>query len=344
MEINVEQYWLYKKGELKNIMNSKNLIDCIVTIKELEIGSKAEHNRLAELFGLVIIDESQINVSSGHKKILDEEFKELPEKKENREIKKNIVRTPSPKPIEKSGDSLQSKIKLVKRTKPVTPSLTQLDEAPLAEVEKFENRLPMIQSLFDPKLKRQISFGVGALHDNKGSIDEKKLVKKVLENKPLLKIPKRNKPVIPNRIQLLIDVSEAMDPYLKDIDVFEKDLHDVIGNSKIEKLYFSLNPLRGVGVNAVRWYDYAKCFLPYQGTKVICISNFGRGYHSFSDIPTNIVEWVQFYNVLKKSGNSLAILTPYNLKISAQMQLFRQLNIIYWDRKTIPSKMLSHKY
>ncbi|WP_434300358.1 hypothetical protein [Corallococcus exiguus] len=126
-----------------------------------------------------------------------------------------------------------------------------------------------------------------------------------------MSLPRRLRPTLAHGVQLLLDRSDAMLPFLRDVASLEEEISQLVG-AGTEVLHFVACPTRGCGRGGRRrWKPYGSERLPRPGTRVLCVTDLGIGMPPPGDAPALLEEWAEFIGRVRRAGGAVAALVPY---------------------------------
>lgn len=252
---------------------------------------------------------------------------------------KGAGRTESP--LKPEGDPLPTILRQIKEAVAVKAPDWLTETTPLEETEGAEvKELPPPPSLLAPEQTRSILTLALSTAREQGPIMVDPLVEAIACGKALRHLTRAMVPSMARGVQLLVDRSEAMMPFLADLDQIEEDIQAVFGKM-LKVLSFVCCPLQKAGEGPrASWSDYFSFHVPVGGTRVICVTDLGIGRPIGGPVPAEPEEWLEFQEQLRKHGCSLLILIPYGSS-RWHPRLAKRLNILHWDRKTNPARASS---
>jgi hypothetical protein len=236
------------------------------------------------------------------------------------------------------------KILATKIREPRLPKISPLENfrgkklLPAHEVTKPP---PELTPLFRSSLMRSIYTHLLAIRSAEGQFDVKEIVTEVAQKKTLVHVPRLPVTSIARGAQILIDISDAMLPFRQDTREIESDIGDLFGTDSIRVMYFANNPMRGAGIGSRRrWRRYSEAWPPLERTRILVITDLGIGY-SGSEVPSGVVEWLDFASYVSRRDCPLTFLTPYSANRWPPI-LAKRLKIIHWDPSTTSAIISRH--
>lgn len=202
-----------------------------------------------------------------------------------------------------------------------------------AEPPDEARRPPRHEPLFEPRWTRELLASALATTRYDGPVDGVRLVDTIARGRVVTEVPRLPRPTLSRGAQLLVDVGDAMDPFVQDRRELAADLINVVGSSLVTMLFFRDAPTRGVGVGRVWSSRYEP---PEPGVPVLVLTDLGIGGPGASQTPSSEREWFALHDVLRPRGSRLVALVPYNEERWPR-RLAQKLTIVRWDRATTAS-------
>lgn len=190
---------------------------------------------------------------------------------------------------------------------------------------------PVLMPLLNPRWARGVLSGALATLSEDGPVDVARLVQTLAKAMPLRHIPRSPRPTLSRGVQLLVDTSHGMLPYEGDKPWLIKQVQDVVGEDRVQVLYFAGCPSRGVRVEASLKQSRLEFLTP--GTVMLLLTDLGIGRPLFSDDSAGVKEWCDFATAVKAAGCHLVVFVPY-AESRWPPRLKRLMYIVQWDRKT----------
>ena len=135
-------------------------------------------------------------------------------------------------------------------------------------------------------------------------------------------------PTLRRGVQLLLDKSEAMLPFLHDEEWLEEQVENVVGLERIQVLQFVGCPSRGAGAGPVTtWKEYA---FPNAGTVILMLTDLGIARPPMSVDKADEKEWLEFAIRAHQAGCPLVAFVPY-LRWRWPQRLQAGIHIVPWD-------------
>lgn len=187
-----------------------------------------------------------------------------------------------------------------------------------------------VDPLFAPRWTRGILISLLATRGD-GEIDVERLVEKIADFQPLDRLPRRPWPTMRCGVEVLVDVGEAMTPFVQDQTWLIAKIRRVAGCDRVKVLRFRGSPLRGVvsgtELRSCPWQN------PSAGVPILVVSNLGAGPGASASENAPETEWLEFAGRVRRGGCPLVALSPHsNRRFSPRLR--RALTIAHWDRAT----------
>jgi hypothetical protein len=199
-----------------------------------------------------------------------------------------------------------------------------------ATPSKISSRIPL-QSLFRPIWTRAILSDALSTAGVGGEIDIDRIIQQISAAQPLTELPRRQVPTLIRGVQLLVDCSEAMEPFAGDQILLKSAVYRVVGRNKTQTMSFHGNPLWGAG-SGLRdeWpaYDPAP-----SGTPVLALTDLGIGNPGYFAERADDRDWLEFTEMLREHGCPLIAFVPYPENRWPEA-LRTAMTILQWDRPT----------
>jgi hypothetical protein len=210
---------------------------------------------------------------------------------------------------------------------------------PLSPAASEESSVPLpLEPLFNPQWTRAILSGSLSTTVYEGPVDVPRVLDRLARMESLSTLPRLPVPTARRGVQVLVDKSQAMEPYLSDLEYLQERVRRVIGQSRVKVLHFVGSPLRGAGAGPRRlWKNYQP---PYTGTPVLLLTDLGIGQPLLSDEQASEQEWLHFVALIQKARCPLIAMVPY-APSRYPSAIARALIIICWDRSTTAGKVRS---
>lgn len=319
-----------KKEETLTNSNSHSLADLIVALSKLSPCDEEAINAIFEILGIRFEPEVKKPL-----KTITESSLEINEKQSHKESEYN---SPS-----------SSHETYTASDKPIIPStLVPLEKSQTDYPEWFYNPLSLknranssgpftsypLQTLLTPNWTRAILVSALAIYENFGPVNIDEIVRLISLNEPLREIPRLPLPTMVNGVQILIDDSEALEPFYKDQIKLITAVRKIAGSDRTQILRFVGCPSRGVQYDV--FDDFSDYYPPSNKTTVLLITDLGilRDPHIIDH--SEVSEWLRFASIVRRAGCSLVAFVPYPRERWPK-PLQDAMKIIQWDRTTSTS-------
>jgi len=248
-------------------------------------------------------------------------------------------RVPRPRPrLERSEQRGVTLPLLVEHTREEAAE-SSINVAPMGESapEEFAPA-PPFEPLFTPRWTRAILSTALATYGDDGQLDVERVAETLARGGHLERWPTLSWPTLSRGIQLLIDRSRSMAPFIGDQISIQRELKHVVGRDRVQTLRFAGCPLRGTGAGAVTaWSEYRP---PPAGTPVVLLSDLGIGRPLVGDDRAGVAEWVGFARLVRRARCPLVAFVPYAAPRWPH-ELAPLVTVIHWDRWTTVSTIRS---
>jgi hypothetical protein len=210
-------------------------------------------------------------------------------------------------------------------------------EPPPFEVEPLppdtaEAALPALEPLFVPRWTRAILAAALSTPVEEGPVDVDRLVEALARRQAVSRLPRLLLPTVRHGVQLLLDRSPAMTPFLRDQRWLEERIRRVVGVERVEARRFSACPLRGSGRGPVT--DWERPYRPPPaGTPVVLLTDLGIGRPPGWDEWAGVDEWLRFADQVRRARCRPIAFVPYQPR-RWPARLVRAMTVIQWDRTT----------
>lgn len=201
-----------------------------------------------------------------------------------------------------------------------------------------EAQPPPLVPLLVARWTRAILSAALATSSEFGPVDVDRVVETLANGDSLTEFPMLSSPTLSRGVQLLIDRSHAMLPFIGDQTLLHKEILRVVGKDRVTTLRFVGCPARGAGAGPqMNWSRYEP---PMQGTPIMLLTDLGIGRPSLSDERAGVAEWLEFALSVEKARCPMVAFVPYAESRWPQV-LARHMTIIKWDRKTTATMVSS---
>jgi hypothetical protein len=225
--------------------------------------------------------------------------------------------------------STPTKVRDAPATRPKVPWFDAVESLPAPS--RTASR-PALEPLFIPRWTRAIVSASLSVRTADGPLDIDRIVARIARALPLLGLPRQPWPTVRLGVQLLVDTSDGMLPYIRDIDQLTAAVRRVIGRDRIEILAFDSMPTRGAG-GGLR-STWTKSYQPpVRPRPVAVVTDLGLGRPESSGDRGTTGEWLTFVDEARRAGCPVVAFVPYPLA-RIPVALLRGAAVISWDRST----------
>ena len=199
---------------------------------------------------------------------------------------------------------------------------------PLPERGYVPKRKPL--PLILPDKARAILGSLAAAPAPADAIDIGALLARIATGRPIEKLPRMTVWTLRRGVQLLVDCSPALMPVAEDVESVTAQLRRVVGNDRLQGLYFAGCPSRGVGRGAREsWQNWSA---PRQGHVAIILSDLGCAGSVGNFEWASTEEWSGFADAARDAGTLLVALVPYPVH-RVPAALARRIAIVPWQEQ-----------
>jgi len=200
-----------------------------------------------------------------------------------------------------------------------------------ASVSESDAQSPRLEPLFLPRWTRAILSAGLATNSEVGEIDVDRVVDILASGQCLKTLPLLSTPTLTRGVQLLIDRSQAMTPFIRDQIRLHREIVATVGTDRVTTLRFVGCPIRGAGAGPEpTWSHYEP---PLSKAPVLLLSDLGIGRPMLNDERAGVREWLTFIRLVKKAKSPLLAFVPYEAS-RWPPKLANEIPIIQWDRNT----------
>jgi hypothetical protein len=196
---------------------------------------------------------------------------------------------------------------------------------------------PPLIPLFRPQWTRGILSAALATRADDGLLDIEEVTEILARREQVERLPTVPSRTLERGVQLLLDKSQAMMPFVRDEAWMLKEIRNVIGADKVEVLRFVGSPVRGAGAGPKPWGEYRP---PPPGTPVVVLSDLGICQPTLAADWAGEEEWLKFAERARRASCPLIALVPYKASRWPRT-LARLMTIVQWDRSTTVATVAS---
>jgi hypothetical protein len=166
-----------------------------------------------------------------------------------------------------------------------------------------------------------------------GEIDIEAVVNTIGQARPFRSVPRRSVPRFGRGVQVLVDASESMMPFLDDQAWLTERIRVVAGRDRTAVLGIDGSETFVAGTGSrFEWTDYFGPYVPLPGVVAILLSDLGIGRLPLAPW-TSPAQWLWFAEALHKRGVPLVAFVPY-ARERWPLELRRRIPIVQWDART----------
>jgi hypothetical protein len=185
--------------------------------------------------------------------------------------------------------------------------------------------------LFAQRVQRGILSAALATYVDAGELDVDAIVDTLAAVRPLGMLPRKRIPTLRRGVQLLLDVSPALDPFRADQRELVARLDDVLADDRLQVLHFAGCPGRGTGAGPRRSWSAWRA--PAAGVPVVVVTDFGIGLGPVDVDWTSPDEWAEFAARVRAAGHPLMGLVPYEAR-RWPPRIAQSMTPLHWSEKT----------
>ena len=310
-----------------------SLADLITALDKLSPSNEEAMHAIVEILGMRLESKLvEVERSEHHKEVSDSITIKNEHPTQTEPISPLIPSETSEKPAETSYPS--TLIPLEKSH--VDPPAWFHNPLPLKSKEDSSGSMTSypLQTLFLPNWTRAILISALSTYNNLGSIEIDEIINRISINEPLKQIPRRPCPTMVHGVQVLIDGSEALEPFYQDQAHLKSVVRKVAGSDRTKIMEFIGCPSWGVrDAKSDDWSDYHP---PSSRTTVLLITDLGILHNPYISNRVGVRDWLRFAAIVKKAGCFLVAFVPYP-QVRWPKSLHSAMTIIQWDRTTSTS-------
>ncbi|HUR16968.1 MAG TPA: hypothetical protein VMZ33_06760, partial [Candidatus Limnocylindrales bacterium] len=186
--------------------------------------------------------------------------------------------------------------------------------------------------LFRPHWTRHLMSSICAVPIAEGAVDEPRLIDAVTRLRPLVRLPLRPRATLRRGVHVLVDRSESMMPFTRDVDDILRSLRATIGKDQFATAAFVDTPLAG-DVLWLRTRIRAPWQAPSAGTRILLISDLGLAQHQGEIRGALPAEWLVFAARCRAAGCHTVAILPRHPD-SCPPALRKVFDVVPWDART----------
>jgi hypothetical protein len=201
---------------------------------------------------------------------------------------------------------------------------------PLPAQEDVTIGPPPFIPLLAPQWTRGILSKALATTSADGPLDIERATEMLARHERLERLPTLSEWTLRRGVQLLLDKSAAMMPFMRDQAWLLGEIRDVIGADRMRVLRFTGSPARGAGVGLKSPPPYEP---PPPGTPIVLLTDLGISRPPLAADWADEDEWVEFAELAGHAQCPLVAFVPYKPDRWPQ-RLAQALTIVQWGRAT----------
>ncbi len=209
---------------------------------------------------------------------------------------------------------------------------SQQQPATLTTDERNERR-PELQPLLRPHSKRAILSASLSTRIPMG-IDVGRTIALLARREPLERLPVRTTRSVRRGVQLLLDKSSGMTPFLADQAAMTGWIRNVVGRQRVLAASFIGSPEQGLLDGARKRKAYS---FPATGTPIVLLTDLGIARPDSLDNAAAADEWLAFARKARQADCPVIAFVPYPSE-RWPAGLHRFMTILQWDRPLTASR------
>jgi len=231
-------------------------------------------------------------------------------------------------PVDLPAEILETEMTPIESMGPPSAPPEWLDKGPLLG----DRRLPSVPraKLFPERSAKGVLTAAVATRRAGIAPDIARLVQGLVRGRVLARFPYRPRPSVHRGVQLLMDTSDAMTPFLEDLDDLARELVSVVGKNATELYEFQGDPNTAVrwteGFNDVPWRTVP-------GRPVVLATDFGIGAQAAAHDRATPRAWSRFERQTREAGVPVIAFVPYG-RARWPQALSRRIRLVHWDHRT----------
>jgi hypothetical protein len=321
-----------KKGDKGSGCSSKRgvigLGDLMRALKGLECHDTATLEHIARSLGFTGIDanpaEEAQGVSGARRR------PNIVQKKPDQSVPSYGGPLPPPLPVNLPEAILETEMTPLDSTEPPSQPPSWLDqESGLEELAHPSSSVPRTKLIRDRSAMGILSATIATRRPG-AQPDVARLIEATIRGSVLRSFPYMAKGGVHRGLQLLMDTSEAMTPFLEDLDDLSQAMVRLVGQAGCELYKFKGDPH-----DAKRWSaDFREIpWRPVAGRPVVVATDFGIGDRIGSTDRAGPRCWLAFEQRVRAAGLPLIAFVPYGRE-HWRKSLSRRIHLIHWDPRT----------
>ena len=241
-------------------------------------------------------------------------------------------------PISALGEALVPEME-TKEQKAIAIELTRVtgqketwipEVEPLPQQEEGPIATPPLVTLFTPQWTRGILSAAFSTSDDEGLLDIEGVTEVLARGESVDHLPTLLSLTLRRGVQLLLDKSQAMMPFIRDQAWLLREIRNLIGLDKMQVLRYTGSPVRGAGTGPRPWPDYQP---PPPGVPVVVLTDLGIRQPLLASDWADEDEWADFARRVHYADCPLIAVVPYT-NSRWPRSLTKLMTIVPWDRIT----------
>jgi len=185
---------------------------------------------------------------------------------------------------------------------------------------------PPFHPLLEPTWTRGVLTSLLSTRRAAG-VDERRLIESISRREELQRLPLLFRKTLARGVRLLVDRTEAMAPFARDVADLVDRMRDVVGHPRVEVTYWSASPR----LRSVRRGQAEPLLPPEDGRPVLGLTELGISAAGRSD-SSLVDDWAQFAEEHRAAGSPFRLLVPY--AEGRWPGWAKPLGPVMWDRST----------
>ncbi|MBZ0238373.1 MAG: hypothetical protein K8M05_39035 [Deltaproteobacteria bacterium] len=201
-----------------------------------------------------------------------------------------------------------------------------------------------LEPLFPHSVARAVLGAAAHSVRNVGPFDMDEAVRVVAQRRPVREIPRDTARTMRAGIQLVIDRTWAMRPFVDDIVVLRRQLLTVVGRDLIDELWFfgdlgACRRPRRVGGRARRQANDAAWQPPDGGIPVIVVTDLGHADRANGDVRAASA-WDELFRRARDAGCDVVSIVPRRI---GKEDRHARTSAVAWDTRTTVGRVLAER-
>lgn len=190
------------------------------------------------------------------------------------------------------------------------------------------------EMLLEPVWVRRVVGNLMSTEAQLGDIDLGKLVRAVVEMRPLRRMPRTRRTTLRLGAQVLFDRDPSLMVFYSDQSALRPVLEGIGGRERTAiQRCDGFPPTRVSELNSARWRPYSP---PLPGTPILLVGDLGMARGAFPLSEADEARWDAFFGGLRARRNPVCALVPCAPELYPPF--VRELvDLVLWDRRTRPS-------